>query len=79
MASIQKTPDVDLKGWGNPYDILDQFPSQKNSLDDDILELCNRDLHAESSEIDVINFLYNFAVHTQARKIIEVTMIKNRS
>ena len=39
MASIQKLPDVVLRGWGNPYDVLTGLLPQYGPLDRNILEL----------------------------------------
>ena len=41
MASIQKLPDVVLRGWGNPYDVLTGLLPQYGPLDRDILELAD--------------------------------------
>ena len=72
MASIQKLPDVVLRGWGNPYDVLTRLLPQYGPLDRDILELVDKGRHIESSEIDVVRFLYNIVRHSRAKTIIEI-------
>ena len=72
MASIQKLPDVVLRGWGNPYDVLTELLPQYGPIDRDILELVDKERHIESSEIDVARFLYNIVRHSRAKTIIEV-------
>ena len=72
MASIQKLPDVVLRGWGNPYDVLTELLPQYGPIDRDILELVDRERHSESSEIDVAHFLYSVVRHSRARTIIEI-------
>ena len=57
MASIQKLPDVVLRRWGNPYDVLTGLLPQYGPLDRNILELVDKERHIESSEIDVVRFL----------------------
>jgi predicted O-methyltransferase YrrM len=72
MASIQKLPDVVLRGWGNPYDVLMGLLPQYGPLDRDTLELVDRERHIESSEIDVARFLYSIVRHSRAKTIIEI-------
>ena len=72
MASIQKLPDVVLRGWGNPYDVLTELLPQYGPIDRDILELVDREKYSESSEIDVAHFLYSVVRHSRARTIIEI-------
>ena len=72
MASIQKLPDVVLRGWGNPYDVLTGLLPQYGPLDRDILRLVDKESHSESSEIDVARFLYSIVRHSRAKTIIEI-------
>ena len=72
MASIQKLPDVVLRGWGNPYDILVGLLPQYGSLDQHVLQLAGRESNPESSEVDVLHFLYNIVRHSRAKTVIEV-------
>ena len=72
MASIQKPPDVVLRGWGNPYDVLTRLLPQYGSVDNDILQLADRENNHDSSEEDVIKLLYNIIRQTKSKTIIEI-------
>ena len=72
MVSIQKPPDVVLRGWGNPYDVLTRLLPQYGSVDNDILQLADRENNHDSSEEDVIKLLYNIIRQTKSKTIIEI-------
>jgi len=72
MVSIQKPPDVVLRGWGNPYDVLTRLLPQYGSVDNDILQLVDRENNRDSSEEDVIKLLYNIIRQTKSKTIIEI-------
>jgi predicted O-methyltransferase YrrM len=65
-------PNVVLRGWGNPYDVLPGFLHQHDSLDDETIQLTDKKKHPESSEEDVLRFLYNITCQTKSKTIIEV-------
>ncbi len=65
-------PDVVLRGWGNPYDVLAGLLPQHGSLDDETLWLADKKNHPQSSEEDVVRLLYNITRHTKSKTIIEV-------
>ena len=65
-------PNVVLRGWANPYDILEGLLPEYGSLDNDILELADKKKHPQSSEEDVMKLLYNITRQTKSKNIIEV-------
>ena len=71
MATIQKS-DVAIHGWSNIFEIFPGIGPRRNSLDNEILELCNRNKNPESSELDVVSFLYDIVLQTKAETAIEV-------
>ena len=76
MASIQKLPDVILRGWGNPYDVLTRLLPQHGPLDRDILKLADRASNSESSEIDVVRLLYHIVRHAGAKTAVEIGVFR---
>ena len=65
-------PNVVLRGWGNPYDILPGVLNTYDSLDNETLQFADRKKHPQSSEEDVLQLLYNITRQTKSKTIIEV-------
>ena len=73
IKEVQKPPEIDLCGWGNPFDLFAKAKTWGKICDEDILALCrNESGHKESSEKDVVTFLYDLARSSNAKSIIEV-------
>ena len=47
-------PNVVLRGWGNPYDVLPGVLDTYDSLDNETLKLAERKKHLQSSGEDVL-------------------------
>ena len=65
-------PNVVLRGWGNPYDILPGVSNTYDSLDNETLQFADRKKHPQSSEEDVLKLLYSITRQTKSKTIIEV-------
>lgn len=72
MAQIQKPRDFDLRGWGNPFDVLHPEKTWNTSLPPVSTLSRDEQNHVESSEADVISLLYDLGRSINAKMIVEV-------
>jgi predicted O-methyltransferase YrrM len=79
----QPTPDEEVKveiyGWANFFDLFPHLRRWRGSAHPYSLRNCRNRENPQSTEVDVVNLLYDLARMFQAKRIIEVGIYKGAS